>query len=226
MLHRVHGHTTHLGPAVPLYSVLVVGSASLEDGLVNPSTSGNTSNHGTVGRGDNLLGARWQLDPGPLGVRVVGDDGGVVAGGPGELAAVASLLLQVAHNGSLRHVADGHDVADGKVSLLATVHELSGVHAFSSNKKLLLHLVAVGVPEVSPSQRSATTRVVDDLLDNSLDVTMPLREVDSSESRLALPVLRVRHEDRARALPLGSDDTTHLSCRSESSNKSLVVLDP
>ena len=70
---------------------------------------------------------------------------------------------------------------------------------------------------------------MDDLLDNSLDVTMPatmiisiccrskimikkspLGEVDSSESRLALPVLRVRHEDRARALPLGSDDTTHL----------------
>ena len=81
----------------------------------------------------------------------MGDDGGVVAGGPRELATVASLLLQVAHNGSLqrfyvylprvptpigqycdshlRHVADGHDVADGKVSLLATVHKLSGVHA-------------------------------------------------------------------------------------------------
>ena len=101
---------------------------------------------------------------------------------------------------------------------------------FSSDEKLLLHLVAVGVPEVSPSQGSATARVVDDLLDDSLDVTMPatmiisiccrskimikkkspLGEVDSSESRLALPVLRVRHEDRSRALPLGSDDTTHL----------------
>ena len=44
----------HLRPAVPLHSVLVVGSASLEDWLVNPSTSSNTSNHGTVGRGDNL----------------------------------------------------------------------------------------------------------------------------------------------------------------------------
>ena len=30
------------------------------------------------------------------------DDGGVVAGGPGKLAAVAGLLLQVAHNGSLQ----------------------------------------------------------------------------------------------------------------------------
>merc|ERR1719495_1005993 len=57
MLHRVHGNTTHLWPAVPLNSVLVEGSASLEDRLVDPSTSSNTSNHGTVSRGDNLLGA-------------------------------------------------------------------------------------------------------------------------------------------------------------------------
>merc|ERR1719234_1682307 len=118
MLHRVHGNTTHLGPAVPLHSVLVVGSASLEDWLVNPSTSSNTSNHSTVGRGDNLLRAGWELDPSPLGVRVVGDDGGVVAGGPGKLAAV---------------------------------DKLSSVHAFGGDEKLLLHLVAVGVPEVSPS---------------------------------------------------------------------------
>merc|ERR1719352_1080651 len=170
MLHRVHGNTTHLGPTVPLHSVLVVGSASLEDWLVNPSTSSNTSNHGTVGRGDNLLRAGWQLDPGPLGVRVVGDDGGVVAGGPGKLATVASLLLQVAHDSSLGHVADGHDVADGEVSLLAAVDKLSSVHAFSGDEELLLHLVAVWVPEVSPSQGSATARVVDDLLDHSLDV--------------------------------------------------------
>merc|ERR1719228_975950 len=232
MLHRVHGNTTHLWPAVPLHSVLVEGSAGLEDGLVDPSTSSNTSNHGTVGRGDNLLGARGQLhsvlvegsagledglvDPSTssntsnhgtvgrgdnlLGARVVGDDGGVVAGGPSELAAITSLLLEVAHDGSLGHVADGHHVADGKVGLLAAVHELSSVHALSSDEELLLHLVSVGIPEVGHGKGSATAWVVNDLLDDSLDVSMPLRKVDSSESRLALPVLRVRHEDRSRAL--------------------------
>ena len=46
--------------------------------------------------------------------------------------------------------------------------------------------------------------------DCAAEAKSPLREVDGSESRLALPVLRVRHEDRARALSLGSDDTTHL----------------
>merc|ERR1719150_1896709 len=134
---------------------------------------------------------------------------------------ITSLLLEVAYNGSLGHVADGHHVADGKVGLFAAVHKLSSVHALSSDEELLLHLVAVRIPEVGHGKGSATAWVVDDLLDDSLDVAMPLGEVDSSESRLALPVLRVRHEDRSRALPLGSDDTTHLSCRSESSNKSL-----
>ena len=77
-----------------------------------------------------LLGAGGQLDPGPLGVGVVGDDSCVVARSPGKLATVTGLLLKVAHNGSLRHVADGHDVADGEVGLLAAVHKLSSVHTY------------------------------------------------------------------------------------------------
>merc|ERR1719445_1511730 len=47
--------------------------------------------------------------------------------------------------------------------------------------------------------------------------------VHGSQSRLALPVLGVGHENGPSALPLGSDNTTHLSCRSESSNISLVL---
>ncbi len=56
--------------------------------------------------------------PGALGVGVVGDDGGVVAGCAGQLPAVPGLLLQVADDGALGHVADGHHVPDGQVGLL------------------------------------------------------------------------------------------------------------
>ncbi len=59
MVHRVHGHTTHTWPAVTLGLVLVVGSAGLEERLVDTTTAGNNSNHGPVGRGDDLLGPRW-----------------------------------------------------------------------------------------------------------------------------------------------------------------------
>lgn len=83
-----------------------------------------------------------QLDPGPLGVGVVGDHGGVVSGGPGHLAAVSVLLLQVADDGSLGHGADGHHVADGELGALAAVHELAGVHALNGHEQLLADLVS------------------------------------------------------------------------------------
>ena len=83
-----------------------------------------------------------QLDPGPLGVGVVGDDGGVVAGGSGHLAAVAVLLLEVADDGSLGHGAHGHHVADGQLGALAAVHELPGVHALDGDEQLLADLVS------------------------------------------------------------------------------------
>ncbi len=147
MLDGVHSHTTHLGPAVALHLVLVVGASGLQHGLVNTAASGNDANHGTVGRGNNLLGARWKLDSGPLGVRIVGDDSGVIARGTSDTAAVASLLLQVGHNGTLGHATNRHDVSHGQLGLLAAVDKLAGVHALGGDEELLLDLVAVGIPE-------------------------------------------------------------------------------
>ena len=148
----------------------MVSTASLQHGLVDTATAGNDTDHGSVGGGDDLLVARWQLDPGPLGVGVVGNHGGVVTAGPGELATISGLLLEVADNGSLGHVTDGHHVADGDVSLLSAVHELSGVHTLSGDEELLLCLVAVWVTEVSNGKGSATAGVMDDVFDDSLEL--------------------------------------------------------
>merc|ERR1712243_333353 len=57
MLYRVHRHTTDLRPVVPLNLVLVIGSTSLQDRLVNTSTTSDTSNHGSVGGWDHFLGS-------------------------------------------------------------------------------------------------------------------------------------------------------------------------
>lgn len=43
MLNGVHGHTTNNWPAVALSLVLVVGTASLQDGLVDTTTTGNNT---------------------------------------------------------------------------------------------------------------------------------------------------------------------------------------
>ena len=131
-------YNIYLWPAVSLNFVFVVSTTSLQDWFVDTSTSSNKSDHGSVGRGDDFLGSRRELDPGPVGVGVVGDHGGVVAAGPRQLPAVPGLLLQVADDGSLGHVADGHHVADGDLGLLTTVHKLSGVHTWKDNTLILL----------------------------------------------------------------------------------------
>jgi hypothetical protein len=63
MLNRVHGHTTHLGPAVPLHTVLVVGVTSLQHGLLSPASTSDLTDHGTAAAGDDLLGTGGELDP-------------------------------------------------------------------------------------------------------------------------------------------------------------------
>jgi len=168
MLHGVHGHTTHLRPAVALHLVLVVGTTGLQDGLVDTTATGDDANHGAVGRGHDLLGAGGQLDTGLLGVLVVGNHGGVVARGAGQTASITGLLLQVADDGTLGHLAQGHHVADLEGGLATAVDELAGVHALGGDEQLLADLVAVGVAEVDDGQGSATAGVVDDVLEDRM----------------------------------------------------------
>ena len=166
----------------------MVSTSSLQDRLVNPSSSSHQPDHGPVGAGDDLLVAGGQLDPGPVGVGVVGDHGGVVAAGPGQLAAVPGLLLQVADDGSLGHVANGHHIADGDLGLLAAVDRLAGVHALASNEQLLLDLVSVGITEVDDGKGSATAWVMDDVLDNSLQ-KINIKNCALLQNKLLQPIL-------------------------------------
>ena len=209
MLDGVHSHTTHLRPAVPLGLVLVVRASGLQHGLVDPTSAGDDANHGPVGRRDDLLGAGRQLNPGALGVGVVGDDGGVVAGCSGQLASVSGLLFEVRDDGSLGHHTDGHDVADGQLSLLAAVDELTGVHSLAGDHQFLPDLVPVGVSEVDDGQRSTATGIVNDVPNDALDVAIPLAVVDRPQPGRALAMLGVRLEDGTGALSLSPDHSTH-----------------
>merc|ERR1712018_877425 len=151
MLDGVHGHTSDLGPAVPLDSVLVVSSAGLEHGLVATTATSNDADDGPVLGGVELLDAGGQLDPGSAGVGVMGDDGAVAAGSLGHLTAVTSLLPHGAGDGAFRHLSDGQDVTDRKLSLLTAVDELAGGDAFRGDHDFLSLPVLVGVVEDHPS---------------------------------------------------------------------------
>lgn len=106
---------------------------------------------------DDLLGTGGELDAGLALIRVVADNGDVVAGGSAESTTVTDLLLDVGDDGTLRHLTEGEDVADGQSSLLSGVNELAGVHAFVGNEGLGNLLESVGVTEDDLGERGTTT---------------------------------------------------------------------
>lgn len=65
-----------------------------------------------------------------------------------------------------------------QLTLLAGIDELTSVQALSSDKGLLVGLVAVRVPELDLRDGRAPPRIVDDLLDDALDVAVALRKVE------------------------------------------------
>ena len=139
------------------------------------------------------------------------DHGGVVAGCPGERTTVAGLLLDVAHDRTLRALCDGQDVADSELRLLSTVDEGASVEALSRDEGLLAELVSVRVAENDTGKGCTTglrqgngclkwhrlhapTSIVDDLLYNTLDITIALCKVERTELCWRLVVVRVRLE--------------------------------
>lgn len=181
MVDGVHGDTTSPRPAVTLGLVLVHGAGRLKEGLVGTGTTGDNSDHTTGSGGNDLLGARRELDAGLASLRVVTNDGNVVSGGTAESTTVTDLLLNVGNNGTLGHRREREDVADGEGSLLSSVDKLAGVHALVGNEGLLAEPVAVRVPENDVGERSAAARVVDDLLHDTTDVSMALSVIEGAE---------------------------------------------
>lgn len=70
------------------------------------------TNHSSVDGRDGLLVAGGKLDLGLLGVGVVRDDGGVVARGARQFAAIARFLLELAHDCTFGHLTHWQNVAN------------------------------------------------------------------------------------------------------------------
>lgn len=155
VVNGVHSHTTSSGPRVPLSTHSVVLPTSLEEGLVNPTTTSDDTDGSPASGRDGLLGARGQPNSGHTSLGVA-DDGGVVTRGSGERSSVTNLLLDVADNGTFGALADGEDVADVEGSLLAAVDERTGRETLSSEESLLSELVSVRVTEDNGSKGSTS----------------------------------------------------------------------
>jgi len=183
MLDWVHRNTTHLRPVVSLHLVLVVRTTRLQHRLVHTTAAGDQTDHCTVTRADDLLRAGWQLDSSSVRVGVVGDHGGAVAGGSGQLATVAELLFDVADGRTLRQATDRQDVADLQAGSLAARDRLTGVHSFGGDEQLLSQAIFIWITEGDDRQRCSSTRIVDDLLNDSFEKTISFGEVERSQFR-------------------------------------------
>ena len=202
MLYGILSYTTNLRPAVALDGVLVVGTSSLQQRLIGTTTSGNNTDLGTDVGGDSLLTSGRKSKLGGSLFVVVGDDNGVGTRATCESTTVTTLGFDVADNGSLRDRSQRQDVTAGKAGLLSAVDELSTVHTFGTEEQFIVTLVSVVVHELNTAHRSASTRVVHDLLDGSSDVTLLLGVVKRSELDRSLSGAGVRLEDGRLTLSL------------------------
>lgn len=135
-----------------------------------------------------------------------------------------------------------------RLTLLATVDELSGVDALGSNEELRPLLEPVWVTEGHFGQGGTTARVVDNVLQgetsrkditnpstlttaqnssnlssnylhNPLDVTMAFSEVNVTEFSSTFPVLDVGFKHRARTFSLSPDYTSHRVLKNRAFNE-------
>jgi len=181
VLNGVTGNTTNLGPAVVLGAEAVEGVTGLEDWLLNSASAGNDADHGAAAGRNGLLLATGELEAGAAGLGVVGDDDAVVTAGAGKGATVASLGLDVANDAALGDVAEGQNVADGKLGLHSADHGLAGEHTFAGHHELLDALVLVRVAELDAGQRGSTAGLVLDRLDNTAHEAVALGVVQNAE---------------------------------------------
>lgn len=214
MLYRVHGDTSNLRPAVTLDLVLVVGGTGLQHRLLGTTSSGNLSDHGSAAAWNKLLASAWELHSGDSRVWVLGDDDSKGSRGSGDGRPVSGVSLDVGDDGSLRHGADVEDVSDGQGGLLSGVDEHTGVHALHGAHGFLLVLVPDWVSEGHSSQRGTSTRVVNDLLDATLDVSIPLAKVETTELGSALAGSGDGLENAPVTLTLTANHATHTASKS------------
>ena len=137
------------------------------------------------------------------------DNNDIVTRGSGEGSTITDALLHVANNSTFRDGPERKDVSDGEVGFLSTVDELTSVHTLRGDEELLLVLEAERMAESDSAERGSASGVVDDVGNDSLDVSIALRVVEGSETGRTFAAMGVGGEDGACSFSLASDDATH-----------------
>lgn len=195
MVNGIHGNSSNSRPSLSQSLHLVVNSTSLKDGLINSFSGGDEANHSSGITGKGLSSTGRKLDSGLAQIiRVTNDDGGGT-GASGELSLITRLVFDVTDGSTFGDLIDGKDVTGGEGSLVTSIDELTSVHSFNGKEMVVLKSVLIGVSEDDLSKGSSTSGVMDDLSDDTLDVTISFSEIEDSESSGSDSVMLVSLED-------------------------------
>jgi len=144
---------------------------------------------------EGLSGTRGKLNSGLAEIIGVTNDGSAGSGASSQLSLITRLGFNVTDGSTFGDLVDGEDVTGGEGSFMSAVDELTSVHAFSSQEVGSLESIFIGVSEDDLGEGSTTAGIVEDLSDDTLDVTILLSEVENSESSGSDSVVLVGLED-------------------------------
>lgn len=140
----------------------------------------------------------------PGGLAVLGDHPSIFAS-----TGVGLLVAVIGSHPSTPPCAQKSSFQESHRTLLAAVDELPGVHALHRDDELVVALELVRVLELDLGERRAPSRLVDDVLDHTLDVPVALRVVQLAELHGPLAEARVGGKYTSLTLPLPADNLTH-----------------
>jgi len=195
MVNWIHGNSSDLRPSLSESSHLVVYSTSLQNGLINSFSGSNETNHSSRFTWEGLSSTRGKSDSSLA--EIIGmtndDSGGTRASS--KLALITGMVFNVTNGSTFRDFVDGEDVTSGQRSFGTGIDELTGVHAFYGNEVRVSKSVLIYISEDDFSEGSTTTGIMEDLSDDTLDVTISFRIIKDSESSRGDSVMLVGLED-------------------------------
>ena len=205
-----HRNSGDDGPHLFLGAEHVMHATGLEDGLLGSAASSDDADGGAGIGIDGLSNSRGKSDSGAGSVFRLRDHGGEGAGSAGVLSLIASVLLDVADEGTFGDFLDGENVSDGEGSLGSAVDVLSRVKPFGSNVEFSVGSEGVGISELDLGNGSSTAGIVDDFPDDAADEAVALGVVKAAEPHLTFSVECSRLEKRLGvSFLLTSDSSAH-----------------
>jgi len=181
MFNRIHTNTSDLREHLSLALEHVMFLSGLQNWLFVSATTSDNTNHASGNTLDSFFVTTWKLDSGLGTVFGLTDNGNEGTGGSGKSTTIVMILFDVAHGGTFWDSVNWQNVSGGDLGLGTGVDVLANVHRLASDEVFGVLFVLVWVGELNLSEWGTSTWIVDQILDDSLDVSATFDIIANSE---------------------------------------------